>query len=449
MSDSRYEFTVSSVLKPARWAFLAALVVGLPLGALQAQEQHPFAAAVMQALQTNPDVRSSRASLDSAKEKPVGTTAALRPTITFTSTATHTASFYGTTKSKSDPRAYKLDLSQPIYNKQLFVADEQAMPYVEAAKEDVQNTLQDTILSVAEVYVGLLEAQEVAALSVNNLKVTSSQLEATRARFEVGEITRTDVRQGEARVASAEAQVKSNQNAVSVSEAKYREVVGMPPPQQMPVPSVEDALMHRDLDQLIAQAEAHRPDLLAAQERLKVDQLGVNYARAGHYPTLTFSANGTFTDDAEISTKTQDSRAYTFVLTAEVPVYEGGGTQSTLRQAKHTLAASRADLDSQVLQIRREVEEALLNYRSALAVVTSYESALAASQDALNGVEQEFQVGTRTALDLLDQQNEVFRNQTELAKQRFNVILARFRLLSATGELTLANLGLTQEVASK
>ncbi|MEG3641478.1 TolC family outer membrane protein [Magnetococcus sp. PR-3] len=421
---------------------MAALLAATPLGSLHAEGMHPFEAAVEHALKVNPDMRSIRASLDSAKEQPATTVAALRPEVKLTSSVTHTATRYHETNSRSDPLALTMALTQPVYNKQLFVAHRQSQPFVVAAKDDVQDKLQDTILSVAEAYVDLLEAMEVASLSANNLKVTNSQLEATRARFEVGETTRTDVRQAEARVASAEAEVKSNQNAVSVSKAKYREVVGLSPADQMPVPEINDALMNRDLDDLISVAEKSRPDLKAARERLKVSQMDVAFAKAGHYPTLTFSATGTFTDDSETAARTHDSRYYAFVLTAEVPVYEGGGTQSGVRKAKHDLASGRSDLDSTVLQVRREVEEALLNYHSARAVVTSFEAALSASTDALDGVEQEFQVGTRTALDLLDQQNEVFRNETDLAKQRFNVILARFRLLSATGELTLQNLGL-------
>nr|WP_176704654.1 TolC family outer membrane protein [Candidatus Magnetococcus massalia]CRH08258.1 Type I secretion outer membrane protein, TolC family [Candidatus Magnetococcus massalia] len=434
---------MAGLLKPARWAMLGAALSLTTLGSVAvATEVHPFTQAVAYALQHNPAMAEKQADLGAAEEKPSSTAAALRPDISFTGKVAHTGLFYHDTTTRTDPHTLQVDLTQSVYNRSLWVADEQAEPYVNAAVHDVADTMQATILDVAKVYLGVLEAQEVEALSAENLKVTKRHLEATQARFEVGETTRTDVRQAEARVAEAVAELQTSKNSTRVAHAQYREKIRLDAPENMPLPELTDSYMDQPLNILVDMAEAERPDMRAARDRLKITELDVKSAKAGHWPTLTFLANGTFTDNSETGGLTQDTRYYSFTLQAAVPIYEGGGTESGIREAKHELSSSRADMDSKYLQIKREVEEALLSYHSAVAVVKSYESALAAAKDALDGVEQEFQVGTRTALDLLDQQKEVFRNETELTKRRYSVVEARFTLLEAIGKLTPAELGM-------
>ncbi|OSM07217.1 putative TolC family type I secretion outer membrane protein [Magnetofaba australis IT-1] len=399
-----------------------------------------FLEAARLAMANNPQMRNADYTLESAREAIPTARASLLPTIEGSVAFSHSYAKYGVTRTQSDPTALTLSLTQALFNRQAWISYDQSKPNVAAYEHDHTNTEQAVIMRVAEVYLGYLEAQSVRDLARSNLAVIESNLKATIARFEAGELTRTDVSQARARLASAQADLEKGINGVNVSAALYREVVGQAPPKVMAAPTIGHQMDDANLDQLFEKADI-RPDMMAQGERVHVAEKSVDFEKAGHWPTATLSGSLSRTLHAETGGNdlgSYDSHSLTVTVTA--PIYEGGATESGVRGARADLEAQRATYDQLKLQARREVEQALLDMRSADAVVASLESALKAARDALAGVRDEFNVGARTALDLLDAQNEAFSAETNLIQARYNAELARFSLLSATGQLTMAEL---------
>ncbi len=400
----------------------------------------PFVQAVQTALTQNPRARAARSSLEAAREQITQTRAALLPSVSLSGSRTHNRTNWkpdGTTT--SDPASLGFSLSQVIFNRQTLIAYEQSEPYVAAYAAELESTVQGVFMEVANVVVSLLQAREVASLAANNLMVTRRQLEATRARYRVGEITRTDVSQAEARLASARADQVSADNAVAVARAQFQEVVGRTTPDGLNLPAFRIDPKKRELDRWFQDAK-NRPDLRAARYRLQVTEMNIDLQKAGHWPTLSLTSTATRNWNERTTGRDDPVDRYTLGVSLSLPLYAGGGTVSKTDQARAQRDSEKALLDRLQLQALREVEEAYLNYRSAHAITNALESAVKAAKAALDGVEREFQVGARTALDLLDAQNELFSVRTERAKSHFSVLLAQFQLLKAAGRLNLGAL---------
>ncbi|MBF0261561.1 MAG: TolC family protein, partial [Magnetococcales bacterium] len=249
-------------------------------------------------------------------------------------------------------------------------------------------------------------------------------------------ITRTDVSWAESRLASAEANLVRSENTLALARTRFVEVIGMPVPEGLHLPGFREKL--EELSQVeIRLRSAERPDLMAATLRLKVAEEDVALKRAGHMPSVALSARASRTWNEEIAGTVDPLNKYSVDLGVSLPLYAGGMVVSQTAEAEARKEAQAADLERMRLQVEREVESALLDLKSARAANLALESGLKAANDALDGVEREYRVGTRTALDLLDARNEAFSAQTELAKGRFASVLAGFKLLYATGGLNL------------
>lgn len=425
-----------------RVVLAAALVFFMGLaGAGPAQSAEvPFVRSVQMALSHNPQARAARASLHAARERLVQSRAALMPGVTLSGSRTHNRTSWEVDgASTTDPGSLGLSLSQILFNRKALVAYEQSDPYVAAFAADLDATTQGVFLEVARTVVELLQARDQVSLARNNLTVTRSQLEATRARHRVGEITRTDVSQAEARLASGQADLVSAENSVAVAEARFHEVVGQAPPQGLFLPAFRDDPVVRGLEGWFRDAE-NRPDLRAARYRLRVSEMDVDLAAADHWPTVSLSGSASRNWNERVTNRLDPVDRYALGVSLSLPVYSGGMTTSRTDQARFQRDAERARLDRLQYQALREVEEAFLNFRSARAITHALASAVTASKAALDGVEREFQVGARTALDLLDAQNELFSVRTDHSKSRFAVLLAQFQLLKAAGRLGMDGL---------
>ncbi|MEO5366192.1 MAG: TolC family outer membrane protein [Magnetococcus sp. WYHC-3] len=416
---------------------LLLLFLGLVLPTT-AQAEHPFMAAARHAVDHSPQVRAASASLNAASQKNDQARAAFMPTLSASANQGHaTTRWGGGGHSDVNPGGLALSLTQPVYVRKSLVALEQTTPYIRAFELDLLQARQGVVLSTARVWVGLLEAAELLQLATKNRDVTRRNLEATQARHQVGEITRTDVSQAEARLAAAESEVIQAQNSLEVNRARFAEAVGLPAPEQPATVDVSHAELDRDLGTLTALIE-ERPDLQAARERSQVGDLAVELARADLYPTLAVNAGAGRSWDSRSTPDPTDNASVTASLSWTL--FDGGMAHANAREARESHNALLANLDRLRQQARREVEEAWLNLKSARAVVEAYQATVVATEAATEGVRQEFMVGTRTALDLLDAQNELFKAQTSLARSRFNTVLARFSLLAALGRLNLDEL---------
>lgn len=420
----------------SKFFLLPLLCVSFLFLTIQSGKADPFVHALKTALENNPSVKAAEGRLLAARELLPQSRAALLPNIGLNLAPSYTYSTWDGGDDASDSVSLSLSLNQALYNKQALVAFDQTSPYISAFESDLSATVQGVFLQVAGVSVGLLQAREVVRLAENNLTVTKRHLQATQARFEVGEITHTDVSQAEARLASAQAGKVQAENAVSVLNAQFQEVVGSPAPDGLKLPSFRNTQSSSKEDWL--KRLEQRPDLQASRLRKKVAELEVDLQHAGHWPTVNISSSaGRNWSD---SSTTDPVDLFSLGVQVSVPLFSGGATLSKTNEARAKRDVQMAQTDQLRRQAVREIEKAFSDLQSARALTKSYQSVVTASQSARDGVEREFQVGSRTALDLLDAQNELFSSQTDLTKSRYAQQFSRFQLLGAVGQLTLDEL---------
>ncbi|MBF0613817.1 MAG: TolC family outer membrane protein [Magnetococcales bacterium] len=396
----------------------------------------PFVAAMEAALGKNPKVVGAAAQLRSAMERLPQARAQLKPTVDFNASLTHNHISWNSGDSSADAKVYGLSLTQPLYNPKAMANLRLSRPFVAASEQDLQAAIQGVFLEAATTVVEVLQAREVVRLAKNNRELLQHHLDATRSRFKVGEITRTDVSQAEARLAQAEATQVRAENTLAVNRARFQEVVGSAVPEGLRLPGFRERLEDLTLSELQIRS-ADRPELLAALLRSKVAEEDIELKRAGHLPSISLNARANRSNDEEISGTTDPLNKYTVDVGLSVPLYAGGMVVSQTAESVARKEAQDADLERLRFQVNREVASARLDLHSARAADKALETALRAANDALDGVEREYQVGTRTALDLLDARNEAFSAQTELARSRFGIVLSGFRLLYAVGRLNL------------
>ncbi|MEO5369937.1 MAG: TolC family outer membrane protein [Magnetococcus sp. DMHC-1] len=429
------------------WKMVLVVAGCLLSGELRADGGDAFWSLVQQTMTENPRIRSAQATLDAARERLNQARSGLLPDLSLGLSQTHNRTDWNSGHNSMDPQMVGINLSQPVFDKRALVAVRQATPYVAAFEQSLEAEKQGVFLQVADVALNYLKAREVSELARNNRQLTESNLETTRARFRVGEITQTDVSQASSRLASAEAEVLRAENAVAVGKARYEEVVGTPPPPELFVPALEVPILGESLEVLVREAQ-QRPDLQAVRHRLQVAALNVDQERSGFFPTMALTSSVNRSWRQEVAGRMDPVDQMSLTLAMNVPLYSGGETVSRIAQAKSEQQGQEIEEERLLRQIAREVEQAQLDYKNAQAMVRAYQAAEKAAMEAKTGIEQEYRVGSRTALDLLVAQNVLFTSQTDLARSRFDLILARFQLLRAVGHLDLKKLELTKKPSS-
>ncbi|MBF0444583.1 MAG: TolC family outer membrane protein [Magnetococcales bacterium] len=394
-----------------------------------------FYISVQEALATNNQIKQAEARLAAAMTLYAQARAVVLPTVSLDWQSSYTNSDWQDGSTNYDPHSLSLKASQTLFNLSAIREMDRVDPQVKSLERDLEGVRQRVYFSLIQAATALIESREVARLAKNNLEVTEHHLEATRARFSVGEVTKTDVSQAISRVAIAKAAwIRQNGDSLIVA-AKFQEIAGIPFPDGLQIPIVLSDLPTQNLDKLIPLVK-NRPDLLSAQYRLQGEKQLIEVTKAGHYPTLSLQTSGSRTWNPATSTTDNAIDAFSITLAASLPLYSGGLTTAQINQAKSNRDNKQADLDLLRLQAVRELKQVLAKIQSAKATDVALKTAVTATQEAKDGVDQEYQVGSRTSLDLLDAQNELFSAQIEQVKSQFAVNLSMFELLQVLGKLT-------------
>ncbi|MBF0096506.1 MAG: TolC family outer membrane protein [Magnetococcales bacterium] len=395
----------------------------------------PFAQALDAAMQSNPKIAAARATLLATKEKFDQSLASLLPEVV--GGASHTRfsdTWTDNTSSSNPPDRLYVNMVQPLFRRQLLLTLQQSKPLIAAAEEEYQATVQAVLWESIQAMVNVLLTSNVARLAEENLLLTEHNLQAALARRQAGDLTKTDVDQATARVASAEAELIRARNEAVVSRARFEEATGMPVPDKLEVPDVPSSFIRGTLEALTAQREA-RPDLKAARLRMESAEVGVEIEKAGHYPMLDLQAMAlTYRggSDARINGENQ----YSVAVQLTVPLFSGGKVMSRTREALETKNAREADWQKVDKQALREIKQAHLMMNSAKATVSSSEAAYSFYKQAVKGMEEEFAAGFRTVIQLLELQNQLFRSETDLVKTRYELVSSQYQLLQTIGQLT-------------
>ncbi len=410
--------------------------------------------ALVQAYQNNPSLNAQRAALRSIDENVPQALSGYRPKLSVTANG----GYNYTNATSQFPLATGGPLSTIQYADQfasrsvgatgtytLFNGFQtanrtrQAESQVDGARETLRVTEQQVLLDAATAYMNLLRDQAILDLNRRNVEVLTEQLKQTRDRFNVGEVTRTDVAQAESRLAAGRSALLGAQSNYVTSQANYRRIIGVDPGRLAPGVPV-DRLSPTTLPQAIAQGQGQSPSVLAAMYGVDVAELAVKISEGALYPNLTLTASVSQGSDPafEVLRQTQAS----IVGQLAVPIYQGGAEYSAIRQAKETVGQQRLNLDVNRDQARATVVQSWGQLDAAKAQIEATTAQVNAAEIALNGVREEARVGQRTTLDVLNAQQELVNARVALVTAQHDRVVASYTLLASVGGLSMPRLGL-------
>ncbi len=415
--------------------------VALGSGQLRAET---LKSALASAYANNPELRAERARQRATDEGVPQALSGWRPIISGSGdlgkSRTKSWGGAGTAITRLDPRGFGISITQPIFNGMKTVNGvKQAEAGVLAGREALLNVEQNILLTSITAYLDVLRDTAILRLRRNNHTVLSAQLRSTRARFDVGELTRTDVAQARARRSGAVSQVNEAQSSLATSRAVFRQNIGHAPGSLRYPPSIA-AKLPRSKKQAYRIAMREHPAILAAAFTEEAARHNIKVTKGDLYPTVT--AEAAYSRRWEPSSVTRKSATASITGRLTIPLYQGGSVYSRLRQAKHTHAQRNLELDKTRAAVRASVSSAWEGLNAARAQIEAARQQVRASRIALNGVRQEAKVGQRTTLDVLNAQQELLDANVSLVLSERNATVAAYSLLSAIGRLNARHLGL-------
>jgi len=320
---------------------------------------------------------------------------------------------------------------------------------VEAGRADLRATEGDVFTEAVAAYMDVIRDRSIVQLNQNQVRVLDTNLQATRDRFEVGDLTRTDVAQSDARLALARSSLASAEGRLHASEENYRRVIGELPADLAPPPPLPALPASADLAENVALA--NNADLASIAAQARAAGYDVRVARGGRLPTISgvsstrySNALGTADEAAGLPTGSlPNSTTSTGIgLQLSLPLYQGGAAGARVRQAQ----AFRAQLLEQSIGVERLVisnaRAAYASYRAANEAIESNTIAVAANELALEGTRAEQTVGTRNILDVLNAEQELLNSQVLLVTARRDAYVAGFQLLNVMGMAEAEDLNL-------
>ncbi len=415
--------------------------------------------ALAQAYSSNPTLAAQRAALRAADERVSQALSGYRPTAQATLSASGNRT-NSTIKgaggdqitSSTTPKAAGVSVNQPLYDATITPSVRRSEKLVQAQRAQVLTTEQSVLLNAATAYLDVVQNQAVLTLNINNEQVLRRQLEAARDRFRVGEYTRTDVSQSESRLAASIANRISSEGTLQVSRATYESIIGTRPGNNLKAPKPTFKLPTR-LDEAVEMARANNPAVLSAsfQEAAQRDAVDQQFGRL--LPSARLAAQGSRTFDAGPSSNglfggsspitRQDSGSIQAQVV--IPLYSAGQPEALVREAKETANQARIQIDDTRRQVGAAAISAWQALMAARASTESFQAQIKAAQIALDGVRQEAQVGSRTVLDVLNQEQELLNARVSLVRAQHDEMVQAFTVMNSIGQLTAQQLHLPVE----
>lgn len=426
-----------------RFLITTTLAAGLIFSAAPESWSQSLEETLSAAYRTNPQLQAERARLRQSTEGVVQARSALLPSVSASGTLSESETWGGTgvggAGGGNGSSSVGATLSQPLYRGgRTRGSINAAQARLEAGRERLRAVEQNVLFDAVSAHANVTRDQQIVSIRSNNVEVLGEQLRAARDRFEVGEITRTDVAQAEARLSGARAQLSGAQAALAASRAAYARVTGVDPVQPeliSPGPGLPEAL-----DGAQNLALDNNPDLRAVEFNELAAREGIRVARGAMLPEVSVSASVNENRDSAFSGQARGSAQVQ--ARVSMPIFTGGLNQSRVREAQ--ASADEARLAG--LTTRRQVIEAVSNawntYLAAQAVIESSREAVRANEIAFEGVEQEAFVGLRTTLDVLNAEQELLNSRLELVRAERDLAVASYGLLQTLGLLSARDLQL-------
>ena len=438
---------------------LSGSVCALALAASPAQAD-TLQEALTQAYINNPTLEAARAGQRATDENVQIERAAGLPSVEGTAAVTEFIKQRSTSFFTPD-RALTagVDLGVPIYSggavkNSIRAAKER----VEAGRADLRGTESAIFTRVVAAYMDVLRGQALVALSANQVDVLGVNVQATSDRFEIGDLTRTDVAQSQARLAIAQGDLRSAQANLIAAREDYIALVGEAPTDLQAPPPLPG--LPASVETAVDIALESNPDLIAARERAAAAGYDIEVAGSSRLPRISVFAGydydnylGSVADgpldptdpDSPLVPSTQTATAATAGVSLRVPLFQGGRPAALQRQATARATAALEQVIAAERDVIAQVRAAYSSWQASLAIIESSQSAVDAAALSLEGVRAENSIGNRTILDVLNAEQELLQSRVQLVTARRNAYVAGFSLLAAMGRAEARDLGLGDE----
>ena len=414
-------------------------------------------AALVRAYQTNPQLNAQRAQVRVTDENVPQALSGYRPRIAVTASAGYQYTDVET-KAGGDanvlvrsqvhgtnaPRSVGATVTQTLFNgQQTANRTRAAESQVSAAREGLRVLEQTVLLQAATVYMDYLRDSAIVEVQRSNVRVLEQTLKQTNDRFNVGEVTRTDVAQSEAQLAAGRTQQLTAESNLTTTRANFRRVIGSEPVALAPGSPV-DRFLPSTLASAVELGLTQNPNVTAAMFGIDVSYLQVKVNEGALFPTVSLQASVQQSYEQTLTI----FRSFGASATAQVsmPIYQGGAEYSLIRQSKETLAQQRLNLEQVRDQTRANVVQAWGQLIAGKAQVQSAQAQVQASEIALNGVREEAKAGQRTTLDVLNAQQALVNARVALVTAQHDRVVASYSVLNAVGRLSPIVLNLSTTV---
>ena len=430
----------------------SALLTAAAAGALFCTAAAPASAeTLLQALSSaykfNPRLDAARATLRATDEEVPRALSGYRPVVTGSADTSYqnvNTKPGSATAGESNPRGYQVDVVQPLFRGFRTVsAVSAAEATVRAGRETLRLAEQSVLLEAVTAFGDVVRDTAIVRLRENNVTVLTRDLRATQDRFNVGEVTRTDVAQAQARRAAAVAALDLARANLRTSRATYERVIGHPPSNL--VEATASRLVAKTLSENVEISLRETPSVVAALYREQAARFSIDLVRGELLPSAQLEANYSKRfDQGGAGIDSIESTSVTGRLT--VPFYTGGEVEARVRQAKHTHVQRLQEIEQARTEAQAQVVTAWAQLQAARAAVESDQTAVNANRIALAGVREEERVGQRTLLDVLNAEQELLNSEVNLVTDQRNVVIASYTVLSTIGRLNAQDLSLASLV---
>jgi outer membrane protein len=404
-------------------------------------------AALVRAYQNNPQLNAQRAQVRSTDENVPQALSGYRPKVALTASAgyqyTDTLTTSGGTPTQlvrtdihgtNPPRSVGLTVTQNLYNgQQTANRTRAAESQVSGAREALRVLEQTVLLNAATIYMDFLRDSAVLEVQKSNVRVLEQTLKQTRDRFNVGEVTRTDVAQSEAQLAAGKTQELTAEANLTTTRSNFRRIIGNEPVNLAPGSPV-DRFLPVNLPGAIELSLIENPNVTAAMYGVDVNFLTVKINEGALLPTVNFQASVQQAYEQQMTV--QRAFGASAVAQLNVPIYQGGGEYSLIRQSKENLAQQRLTLETTRDQTRANTVTAWGQLEAGKAQVKSAQAQVTASEVALNGVREEAKAGQRTTLDVLNAQQALVNARVALVTAQHDRVVASYAVLNSVGRLS-------------
>ncbi|MBR5599655.1 MAG: TolC family outer membrane protein [Alphaproteobacteria bacterium] len=406
--------------------------------------------ALAKAYEYNPTLKSARAYVSAIDENVALAKSGFRPTLTIDGG-------YGETNISSNAKINNIEekevdgykgnisatVSQPIFSGfKTINSVSSAKSYAKAARANLMEVEQNVLLSASIAYLDVMRDGAIVKLQKNNENLLKKELEETRERFKVGEVTTTDISQAEASFASAQSQRISAEGNLEASKAVYEQIIGTSP-KDINNPKEIEKLFPKNMEEALKYAQSNNYTLTVAKQTLKAKNYDVKINKGDLLPSVNaYATAGRLKNENYIYDKNPTSDSVEVGVNFSMPLYNAGSSRAKIRQSKYYQWQAREDLMKAEDKLRSDITSYWEYLSANKAKIDSVKAQIKAYQVALDGVREEQALGNRTVLDVLNQYQYLLNSEVEEVTTRHNYYVSGLSLLQAMGKLTAKELKL-------